>query len=421
MSMLTLLALCLATGPNDPPSFSADEVAKILSFAPAPLPADPTNRVADDPHAAEFGQQLFFETRFSANGRVSCATCHLPEKAFTDGTQLSHGLDEVRRHTPTVLNTAGQRWFFWDGRADSLWAQALAPFEDPREFGGNRLAILRIVAADSQLAAAYQRVFGPLPAILAADQPREAMPLPQTPDDPRDRAWRALTESEREDLTRAFVNLGKAIAAYERRLVSYDTPFDRFVTALANHDPQGQEALTPAQKRGLRLFVGKARCRNCHAGPNFTDSEFHDTGVPPLRGNLPKDAGRYQGLAELKANPFRAEGSFSDDTKAAAAKRLSFIQQKSEQWAQFKTPTLRQVTRTAPYMHQGQFGTLSEVLDFYNTLDKQVRLGHHQDPLLQPLELASEELQDLLAFLESLTGPDLPAQLLADPRQIPRP
>ncbi len=410
--MLLLLLLYLGTDPNDRPILSAEEVAVIRTFAPPSLPADPTNRVADDRHAAVFGQQLFFETRFSANGGVSCASCHLPEKAFTDGAQLSRGLGEVRRHTPTIQNIAGQRWFFWDGRADSLWAQALAPFEDALEFGGNRLAILRTVAADSQLKSAYERVFGPLPAILAADQPREAMPMPQAPDDPRDQAWRALTESEREEITRAFVNLGKAIAAYERRLVSYNTPFDRFVAALASHDLQGQEALTPAQLRGLRLFIGKARCRNCHAGPNFTDSEFHDTGVPPLRGNLPKDAGRYQGLAELKANPFRAGGSYSDAPNGTVAKRLTFLQQKSEQWAQFKTPTLRQVTRTAPYMHQGQLETLTEVLDFYNTLDKQVRLGHHQDPLLQPLELATEELQDLLAFLESLTGPDLPAELL---------
>ncbi len=416
MSALLLLFV-LVGGPDEPVVFSSEELAKILTFAPTPLPPDPTNRVADDARAAELGQHLFFESRFSANGLVSCATCHLPERAFSDATPLSRGLEEVRRHTPTILNTAGQRWFFWDGRSDSLWAQALAPFEDAREFGGNRLAILRIVASEATLKTAYEQLFGPLPSVLASDQPHDALPLPNAPDDPRGQAWQALAESEREAVSKAFANLGKAIAAYERRLVAYNAPFDRFVTALAAGDSSGDDLLDPAQRRGLRLFIGKARCRNCHAGPNFSDGEFHDTGVPPLHGNLPKDAGRYQGLTELLENPFRADGPFSDAADGAAAQRLRFLQQKSDQWGQFKTPTLRNVARTAPYMHQGQLATLTEVLDFYNTLERQVRLGHHQDPLLQPLELQASELRDLIAFLESLTSPDPPAKLLADPRK----
>ncbi|MEL6906135.1 MAG: cytochrome-c peroxidase, partial [Planctomycetota bacterium] len=141
--------------------------ARLASFSPLPpVPPDPTNRVADDPSAALLGQALFFDERLSANGRVSCATCHDPDRGFTDGRELAFGLAEGRRKTPTLWNAAHHRWLTWDGRADSLWMQALDPIEDPTEMGATRTDVARIVRDDEDLRALYEASLGALPEAL---------------------------------------------------------------------------------------------------------------------------------------------------------------------------------------------------------------------------------------------------------------
>ena len=382
---LVLLALSAQSG-TAPVRFEAKDVAKILTHAPLGTPApDPTNKYADDPQAARLGQFLFFDKRMSANGSISCATCHDPARAFGDGKTLSEGMATGKRHVPTLLNAAFQRWFFWDGRADSMWSQALHPIESSVEMGGDRGRVAKVVAEDPELAAAFDAVFG------------------------------RTTSADR-----LLANTGKAIQAYERKLVSGDSEFDKFAEALRTKDGAGEARYPEAAKRGLALFVGKANCRLCHAGPAFSDGEFHNIGVPTLDKSPPKDAGRLAGIDEVRRDPFNSASAFSDDPKGARASELAALVKSSETWGEFRTPTLRNVARTAPYMHQGQFATLREVLRYYSTLEGTVPAGHHGEQVIRPLHLSDAEIDDLLAFLETLNGAEVPEALRVPPAS-PRP
>ncbi len=404
--------LALAWTSRDVSSIDEPTRARILKLSPlASPPADPTNAYADDPAAARLGQSLFFETRLSADGQVSCATCHDPAKSFADGkTTSTHD-----RHVPSLWNVAWQRWFFWDGRADSLWSQALKPLEDTSELHSDRTSIVRVVRGDPALEAAYEAVFGALPDMSDTSRfPEHARPCPDDPQHAHHAAWLAMSAGDRAAIDRAFVNIGKAIAAYERRLVSRDSKFDRFVLALRNGDSKARSEYGESALRGLALFLGKADCITCHAGPNFTDNEFHNIGVPPLDKKPAHDLGRHSGVRLLRADPFNARSKFSDDPEGERAREIDALAHSHELWGQFKTPTLRNVARTAPYMHQGQLASLTDVLRYYSTLDGAVQ-AHHGETVLQPLNLSEGEIADIVAFLETLTDESLPSELLGPP------
>lgn len=409
-------ALCLLLGlwgtlvaQNEPsekvPIFTRDEIAALMQFQQVPPPADPSNRWADNEQAARFGQKLFFSTAFSSNGQVGCVTCHQATLGLSDGRARSIGLAEVARHAPSLWNSAYQRWLFWDGRADSLWSQALQPFENPLEMGLNRVRVLRVLSQTPALAKDYQNVFGPLLNGVDLDRlPADAMPMPNQPDHPWSVAWVSMTDKDQKTINEAFVNLGKALAAYERRLQAPPSPFDSFLAAVAEKKADDPTHLSAATRRGARLFMGKARCVLCHAGPQFSDGAFHNTGVPNRDGSFPKDAGRYEGVRRLLADPFNRAGDYSDDRNHEQAQALRYLKRQSSWWGQFKTPTLRQVALHPPYMHAGQHQDLVEVVRFYNTLADRVQNGHHVDPLLVPLALSSKEEADLVSFLESLSA-----------------
>ena len=413
--LAALAALICAAGPprpqaDDGPVFSEKHARRVARLSPlGPVPPDPTNRFADDPAAAHLGQYLFFDEGLSGNGEVSCATCHVPEQGFTDGKPLAEAIGKGTRHTPTLLNVAYHRWFFWDGRADSLWSQALGPIENPVEMGSSRAAVAHHLAADPALARAYERVFGALPDL--AGVPADARPGPGA----AGQAWETLTAARRDAIDRVFANVGKAIAAYERRLVRRESPFDRFAAALAKGDERGIAAYPAAAKRGLLLFVGRGNCTLCHNGANLTDGEFHNTSAPPLGGGALEDPGRYDGTKLLKADPFNAAGRFSDDPNGAQADRVRRLRRSSESWGEFKTPTLRNLSKRGPYMHQGQFATLADVVEFYSTLEGAAGRNHHQEQVLVPLRLNPDESSDLVAFLESLDGAPLDARLMKQP------
>lgn len=396
---------------------------RALQHSPLPAPpADPTNRYADDDAAAHLGRFLFFEKRLSGNGALSCASCHEPERAFSDGRALASGARIGRRNAPGLWNLAWQRWYFWDGRADSLWSQALQPLEDERELDGNRVAIARLIARDTELAAAYQAVFGALPDAASIERwPLHARPLRDGSADrqiarPDHRAWEALSETERDAVNRVFANVGKALAAYERRLVSRDSAFDRYVEALRQGDERGQAVYDERAKAGLALFLGRGNCRLCHAGPNFTDDEFHDIGIPPPPNEgLNVDHGRHDGVRVVVGAEFSAKSAYSDDAGGANARELAALAATPENYGQFKTPSLRNVAKTAPYMHAGQITTLREVISYYSTLEKARLPQHHGEQVLRPLNLSDTEIDQLVAFLESLTDTQLSAELLAPP------
>lgn len=369
-----------------------------------PLPPDPSNRVADDPRAARLGHALFFDKRLSANGQVACATCHQPERAFTDGLPRAVGIGQTERGAMTLIGAAYSPWFFHDGRADSMWAQALGPLESPVEHGGSRTRYARLIAEHYRQE--YEEIFGPLPDLTGL--PEDAGPL----DGPAGEAWQAMTPEQQEAITRVYVNIGKAIAAYERKLLPGPARFDDYVRAVVENDMEGMRAaFTPDEAAGLRLFLSKARCLECHNGPLLTNNAFQNVATPPLEG-LPPDPGRIDGVKLALGSPFNCLGPYSDAQESDCSE-LKFTRVDDEELiGAFRTPTLRNVAQTAPYMHAGQFKTLREVIEHYNNMPPSV-IGHNH---LGPLGLTERELAQLEAFLRTLDSP--PA---ADPQWLAPP
>jgi cytochrome c peroxidase len=375
--------------------WTPDEIATLrglwLGSLPA-LPPDPSNRVADDPRAAAFGQQLFFDTRLSVNGTVACATCHQPARDFQDGRPLGQGVGTTTRRTMPLAGTAYSPWLFWDGRKDSQWAQALGPLESPAEHGGTRTQYAHIIAAHYRTD--YEALFGPLPDLSdSARFPARAGPVT----DPEARqAWEQMDPADREAITRIYANLGKAIAAYERTITPGRSRFDQYVNALLAGDTAGMRAaLSPQEVAGLRLFIGKAQCINCHNGPLFTNNDFHNTGVPAAPG-LPQDSGRAQGVRDALADEFNCLSRYSDAAPEECGE-LRFARVDTHGLErQFKVPSLRNVAERAPYMHAGQLASLADVLEHYNRAP-----GEHSE--LTPLGLSRQELGQLEAFLRTLS------------------
>ena len=399
-----------AEDPNAP--WSASELALLRSLTPIPaLPPSPGNRFADDPRAAALGHKLFFDKGLSANGAVACATCHNPALFFTDGLPRSKGVGTAARNAPTLLGAPWLPFLFHDGRKDSVWSQALGPLENEVEHGTDRVAVARRIATDYRTE--YEALFGPLPPLSdAARFPAHARPVPFGSAQPEHPAWLAMSDADRDAVNRVFAGAGKALEAYERKLVPGPAPFDRYVAALVAGDARGGGFLSPAARRGLRAFVGKAQCVTCHNGPWFTDKGFHNIGLPKAPGQSGVDVGRGFGAQQAKSDPFRCGTPYSDATQCD---ELRFLNPRFEDFlGAFKTPTLRNVARTAPYMHSGQFATLKDVVDFYRTLPGQAQVGHREFilSLLDP----QVEAADLIAFLESLTGPLPPAPWSSAPR-----
>ena len=211
------------------------------------------------------------------------------------------------------------------------------------------------------------------------------------------------------------MDVGKAIAAFERRLVSRRAPFDVFVEGLREGDPAKQAALPDAARRGARLFVGRGKCSVCHAGPLFTDGEFHDIGVPPSDAVTLPDIGRLAGIEALLADELGASSAWSDDRNGPRAALVRYLAPRPEVAGQVKTPSLRNVALSAPYMHEGQMATLRDVLRYYSTLEGRRGLPAQQERILVPLQLSPQDKDDLVAFLESLTDTALEPSLLRPP------
>ena len=401
-----LLAVGCQPGPD---AWTAAELQLIRSLwienLPA-VPSDPSNRVADDPRAAELGRRLFFDTRLSGNGAVSCATCHQPARRFTDGLPRSKAIGTTRRNAPSLIGVGYSPWLYWDGRRDSLWSQALTPLEDPNEHGGNRVQYARLLMSDAAYRQAYEGLFGELP-----DLPAVKL-FPTTAgsfgNEAVQAAWQALPRTTRQQINLVFANLGKAIAAYERLLLPGQSRFDAYVDALVNgEEVTGGQRLQDNEIRGLRLFIDEAQCLRCHNGPLFTNNEFHNTGVISAAGQIP-DKGRIQGIREVQADPFNCLGQHSDAGPDDCAE-LRFARSDAELLGAVRTPSLRNLNQTGPFMHSGQIQTLAAVLDHYNRAPDAM-VGHNE---AEPLGLSRRQLKDLEAFLLSLAAePATPGELL---------
>ncbi|ETX06810.1 MAG: hypothetical protein ETSY2_14905 [Candidatus Entotheonella gemina] len=354
-------------------SFSNSEIRIILSHGPSwppNLAPDPSNRVSGDPAAIALGRQLFADPRLSRGHNRSCATCHEPNRAFTDGLARSIGIARLDRNAPSLFNLRLNRWFGWAGKSDNLWAQSLHPIVDRRELGASADLVAERIAADSALATAYQNVFGSQ----ATTDPPETV----------------------------LVNVAKALAAFQETLTSGKTPFDHFRDALAAGDRDALARYPLGAQRGLRLFIGKGQCRFCHFGPNFTNGEFHDIGMPYFIDKDRVDPGRYGGIKAVKSSRFNLLGPYNDDESRSTAGPTRHVALLHRNWGEFRIPSLRNVALTAPYMHDGSLATLADVVRHYSELNED-RLHAEGERLLRALRLTPGEIDDLVMFLRSLS------------------
>lgn len=402
---------------------------------------------------------------------VSCATCHDPARGGSDHTsqaQVSMGAGAYDVSSQPSVNSAFATLWYWNGRNDSLWSQIIAVTESPVSMGSNRLHVMWRIA--SAYRGEFQAIFGPLPVSVTATEQRARLedngectragdgscpsadcvatsstacwprfPLEGRPgrtagcqrgdaSEPFGDAFDCMEAADRDAVTGVYVNFAKAIAAYEGRLISHDSPFDRWVAARERGE-DGREHLSPAAERGARLFVGDASCAECHRGPLLTDNDFHDIGVPqdgpfvPTEAMCPAGAacdcvagrnclpwGLADGLSKLHTNGFRRDSKWSDDPTDTSRAAYYDVQDLAPLRGRWRTPGLRDVAITAPYMHTGRYQTLREVVQHYNAggIDPSGRA-----PKVVPLGLDDTDLDDLVAFMESLTGAPLPEALLS--------
>ncbi len=347
---------------------------------PQPVPRDPSNRASGRAEAIALGRALFFDARLSPRGDLSCAACHQPGRALTDGRDRAQGGGPARprldRNAPGLWNAAHARWFGWDGGADSLWSFALRPLLHADEMDATPAHVAQVLRSDATLACRYRKAFG-----------RDVPPA-------------AAAES-------ALVDAAKALAAYLETLVSGKSAFDEFRDARVRGDAAAVVRYPAAARRGLALFTGKGQCSVCHFGPNFSNGEFHNIGVPHLVEPGRVDPGRHGGIKRVREDKYNLLGAFSDDAARASGSRTLHLAESHVSYGQFKVPSLRNVELTAPYMHDGRFATLRDVVRHYSELDED-RLHQDGEALLKALRLSDEESEDLVAFLRSLTSRSFP-------------
>lgn len=334
---------------------------KLEPLPPVAIPAD--NPMT--PEKIELGRLLYFDPRLAGDSSIACAKCHDPEKGFSNGLQMSDAYPGTKhwRHVPTVLNAAYLQQLFWDGRANTLESQAIGPIAAPIEMNQNYTHLVEKLNSVPEYRERFQKVF-------------------------------------KDDIT--MDNLAKAIAAFERTIVSKPGPVDKFLMG-------DKSALNDSQKRGMELFTGKANCIACHNGPLLTDNGFHATGVPEIP-ELKKDADRV-----ATRHFFATDQKYPEPRKVDCDHGREFITKSQADRGKFKTPSLRELKWTAPYMHNGAFETLDDVVEFYMKGG-----GDHanKDPLLKPFNLNDQEFDDLIAFLEALSS-ESPIKV-EKPRELPR-
>lgn len=349
---------------------------------PLDPPRSPTNAFADDPRAAALGKALYFSEELAPGGGISCSTCHDPANDFASLSPVSIGRRQGDRNGPSVLFASHERLLFWDGRADSLWMQALGPIENPNEYDSTRLYLAHAIA--DRYRADYEAIFGPLPPL--GDSGR----FPAS-GKPGDATWEAMRAEDKRAVNRVFANFGKAVEAYERTLRAKPTAFDAYVAG-------DLAALSPAAKDGLLAFFASG-CAQCHFGPRLTDDAFHALRFPTGRRDGAPDRGRIDGIAPLLASEFRVDGPFSDAPTLVTRRATA----EPRMLGAFKTPGLRGIPSTGPYGHGGTFKTLDDVVRHYATaardVDDDVAVGE-LEPWATPFgDAAARSIPEFLKVL----------------------
>jgi cytochrome c peroxidase len=372
---------------------------------------------------------LFFERDFSGPirvdgssgrvgevGKVACVSCHDPRRYFIDSRTtagVSHGVAFTARSAPSLVNVAWYDWITWSGKHDSLCMQGANAPEAPTDVGSNRLHYAHVLwdKYRDEYDAAFPAT--PLPEALdpmhgeATRFPPAGKPKP-APGDP-DGPWEMMAPEDRRLVNQIMANVGKATEAYERQLVSRGSPFQRYVEG-------DRQALEPAAKRGLRLFIGKASCIECHNGPLMSDNKFHNLGLSQAAAPGMQDTGRFGDIPRMISNPFNSAGEFSDDREAGQRKLMGLNPPDPATVGQFRTPSLHHVAETAPYMHDGSLKTLDDVVRFYHAGGGEPGTfpGNRDIKLSGKLGLTDDDRADLVAFLRSLTGQPVPEEWARD-------
>ncbi len=377
-----LAALAAPAAGQSTLDWSEAEVRLVGQHGPWPPPPsrDPSNRISATPAGVALGEHLFNDARLSGDGSMSCASCHSEGRNWSDGRALGRGRVELDRRTPSLWNVGYSHWFGWSGATDSLWAHSIRPILDEREMGSSRERVARLLREDKELACGYERAFG------------------RKPDG---------------DDERLLVDTAKALAAFQATLVSPRTRFDDFRDALVGGDREAAARYGLPEQRGLKLFIGEANCNACHFGPRFTNGEFGDIGIAFFVRPGEVDNGRLGGLAELAASPFNLLGRYNDDASRASARRTQHVRRLHSNFGEFRVPGLRQVGRSAAFMHNGSLATLEDVVRHYSEVSPD-RLHSDGTPLVRPLGLSAGQSGDLVAFLRSLDA-DPPPRPAAAP------
>jgi len=384
LTFLALLSLSLVPQAlaQSEVEFTEQEIDAITAQGPWPgaIPHDPGNELSGLSWAETLGEALFHDSTLSADESVSCATCHQSDKAFNDNRAVGIGLDQGARNTQGLLDVGLQRWFGWDGGADSLWAASIRPMLNKHEMGDDINSVANALRANSAF-------------ISAVSTNAKTVYFDGKPGD-------TVNDLSDEQLV---VVAGKSIAAFIRTLRSQPTDFDRFRIALLENDAEAQSAYSDSAKRGLKIFVGDANCRMCHFGANFSNGEFHDTGRPFFTGVGEVDPGRYTGLQRVREDRFNLLGQYAVDSSSTDKLKTSEVKLGQLNWGQWRTPSLRNLAHTAPYMHDGSLATLRDVVDAYADIDTD-RLHSQGESILKPLNLTDDQRNDLVRFLLSLSA-----------------
>ncbi len=458
-----------------------------LSPLPAVLAPDTTNKYADNAAAAALGQQFFYDKAFAGpiivgsdtplggdagangkkgeTGKVACANCHQPANQYMFDTRSTPNMTTIGtqwmiRNASTTLNTSFYKvWCEKDGVRDTQWSDGLTDPEDPTSMDSNRNRVAHIIYAKYK--DAYNAVFTdhPLdPALDLVTGDLKRFPLDATPVNAGSDVlngtnqghfdntawgtnWNNMAPADQQIVMRIFANFGKAIQAFLRLNVSRNAPFDRYMAG-------DYTQLSASAKAGLGLFIGKAGCVNCHSGPLFSDSKFHNTGLAASGVHIaPDETGRYDAIPAVLSGEFNSNTVFSDDQNSGRltddAGEITDLDAAATPdpvtIGQWRTTQLRNVGKTAPYMHTGQLATLTEVVQFYNLVGAAGQfdpdggnptcpqsppaagLPPHPpcaygtiDKLMQPLNLSDGEVQNIVDFLNALTGDPIPANLGMD-------
>ena len=355
---------------------------------------DPTNKYLNNEIAISLGQKLFFDTKLSRSGAVSCSTCHNPKFGFSDGRKKSFGTAETKRHSPTLTGVSHSQWFYWDGRRDSLWAQAVTPIETQGEMDNNRAAVVHYLLSDKNYRASLKELDNTLDESEFASFPKSASPFGNKTEKEN---WGKLPQEQKTAINFIFSLIGKSLAAYITTIQHTSSKFDDAVGLIRKNK---NTDLTVQQYNGLRLFFDaeKTHCLRCHNGPLLTNHGFHNIGTGPDSNNN-FDYGHLFGIQAVAYDMFNCNGKFSDaPDKCEHVEFAKKVNLPSTAAGAFKVPSLRNVLLTSPYMHDGRFKTLKEVVEFYSNPPDVSEVPHE----LPSLELTEQEIDELVEFLKIL-------------------